>query len=363
MRMIKILSAVSVFGVSNVVVAATWGEATWGESVFGLSDFNVPLPMLSLLLLSGLLACIAHAKKSAVATTAVACAAVAVVLLSGAVLAQTQVPNEFQNGTTIDADEMNANFDALENAIDTIQLLPGPEGPQGEQGPAGAEGPQGIQGRQGVAGPTGPAGPQGEQGPPGPATDITALVEGLCIALGAQGIAPPTGLDCSALGDKTIFVTQGIYSGGSILGLSGADSICQNEANQASLAGVYKAWLSDRSTGVNSRINVLTFINYVRTDGVFVGNGGQLLDINDGDLSAPVNRDAQGNQITGEARVWTNTVPDGSSAGTLDCLNWATSSSSALGSLGFSGFVDDGWTNGGFTAPCNSSLHLYCVQQ
>ena len=83
-------------------------------------------------------------------------------LLSAApfAIAQTQVPHTFQDGGIIEAEEFNANFDALESAIDNIPAGPeGPQGPQGDPGPAGPVGP---------AGPIGPAGPQGEQGPEGP---------------------------------------------------------------------------------------------------------------------------------------------------------------------------------------------------
>ena len=44
-------------------------------------------------------------------------------------VAQTQVPNVFEDGTPAKAAEVNANFDALETAIDAI-----PEGPAGPQG-------------------------------------------------------------------------------------------------------------------------------------------------------------------------------------------------------------------------------------
>ena len=50
----------------------------------------------------------------------------------------------------------------VDEQIDEIELLPGPQGPQGEQGQQGPQGPQGEQGQQG------PQGPQGEQGPQGP---------------------------------------------------------------------------------------------------------------------------------------------------------------------------------------------------
>ena len=60
------------------------------------------------------------------------------------VVAQTQVPNVFEDGTPASAAEVNANFDALETAIDAIPE--GPAGPQGEQGPAGADGRDAVGG-------------------------------------------------------------------------------------------------------------------------------------------------------------------------------------------------------------------------
>ena len=75
-------------------------------------------------------------------------------MFSGAALGQTQVPNDFTAGTPARAAEVNANFDALETAIDQnasdIQSIPA--GPQGDPGPTG---PQGL---QGPAGPTGGSG-------------------------------------------------------------------------------------------------------------------------------------------------------------------------------------------------------------
>ena len=66
---------------------------------------------------------------------------------SSLVDAETQVPNVFEDGTPASAAEVNANFDALESAIDGI-----PAGPQGPAGPAGAAGAQGPAGPQGPAG-------------------------------------------------------------------------------------------------------------------------------------------------------------------------------------------------------------------
>lgn len=101
-----------------------------------------------------------------------------VLVLAATAQAQTQVPNDFQSGTPARAAEVNANFDALESAIDqnavAIQNIPtGPEGPQGPQGVMGPPGPQGAQG------PEGPTGPQGPEGPPGAdlSTEVS-IIEG-----------------------------------------------------------------------------------------------------------------------------------------------------------------------------------------
>jgi hypothetical protein len=55
----------------------------------------------------------------------------------------------------------------LQDQVNNIQLIPGPEGPQGPPGVEGPKGDTGDTGPQGPAGVQGPAGPQGERGPPG----------------------------------------------------------------------------------------------------------------------------------------------------------------------------------------------------
>ena len=61
----------------------------------------------------------------------------------------------------------------LEDRIDNIDLLPGPEGPQGpkgDEGPQGEPGPQGPKGDKGnigLTGDIGPRGPKGDKGDPG----------------------------------------------------------------------------------------------------------------------------------------------------------------------------------------------------
>ena len=90
----------------------------------------------------------------------------------------------FSNGSTADANDVNANFSELETRINNISLTPGPAGPQGPAGvagPAGPQGPAGMSGATGPAGPQGPAGPAGAKGDPGPAGPAGADGTGIVI--------------------------------------------------------------------------------------------------------------------------------------------------------------------------------------
>src|SRR3990170_8322233 len=117
---------------------------------------------------------------------------------------QTAVPYIFNPGTKAKADEVNANFKTLADAINNIQLTPGPQGtqgPQGIQGPVGPQGPAGPEGAQGAQGLPGPQGHQGIQGPPGPqgltGPQGPAGPQGPQGAQGPQGPQGPSGTDGS----------------------------------------------------------------------------------------------------------------------------------------------------------------------
>jgi len=82
--------------------------------------------------------------------------------------AQTNLPHKFSNGTVIDANEVNNNFETLREAIDNVIIGPqGPVGPQGPTGENGKDGPQGLPGKDGQDGSDGAVGPQGPAGPAG----------------------------------------------------------------------------------------------------------------------------------------------------------------------------------------------------
>lgn len=60
-----------------------------------------------------------------------------------------------------------ATVQEVNNAIETIELTPGPQGPQGPQGETGPKGDKGDPGPQGPQGPQGEKGEKGEKGDPG----------------------------------------------------------------------------------------------------------------------------------------------------------------------------------------------------
>ncbi|MCH2097562.1 MAG: pentapeptide repeat-containing protein [Pseudomonadales bacterium] len=114
------------------------------------------------------------------------------------------VPTPFEPNTPARAEDVNDNFEGINNeiqaiaeALEEIELTPGPQGaaglqglpgdagpqgPQGEQGLQGEQGPQGIQGIAGEIGPQGPQGEQGLQGEQGPQG-----IQGIAGEIGPQG--------------------------------------------------------------------------------------------------------------------------------------------------------------------------------
>jgi hypothetical protein len=100
--------------------------------------------------------------------------------------------------------QLRDTLTALDGAIETIELTPGPTGPAGPAGPAGATGPAGAQGPAGATGPAGAAGADGDdayevavaQGFTGTRAQWLATLvgpTGPAGATGAQGPAGPTG--------------------------------------------------------------------------------------------------------------------------------------------------------------------------
>jgi len=154
---------------------------------------------------------------------------------------------------------------------------------------------------------------------------------------------------------KKVFVSKNWVSG-SMGGLAGADSWCQNQANQASLGGSFKAWLSNSSTSASSRLSHASVPYKLVDDTTVVNNWNDLVD---GTLSNKINKDQFGALADGIV-TWTNTKPDGSIENTNSCNNWSSVSGSS--NTGHSGFTDTQWTQFG-SDNCGSYKALYCFEQ
>ncbi len=162
---------------------------------------------------------------------------------------------------------------------------------------------------------------------------------------------------CGAGGPCRVFVTSAPF-GGILGGLTGADTICQNYADSASLRGTYKAWLSDSTASPSTRF-VQSTGPYELVDGTRIAANWTAL--TDGALRAPISLTETGNTIAAAALVWTYTKVDGS-GGTLGehCGNWTVATGS--GFRGTAVYKDSNWTQSG-SAACNTGQHLYCFQQ
>ena len=139
-------------------------------------------------------------------------------LVAGAANAQTQVPNDFTAGTPARAAEVNANFDALETAVDqnaaAIQGIPaGPQGMQGDPGPQGVQGIPGLQGPAGADLSNEVSILQGEQAVQNDRLDaVEATVDDNAadVAVNSTGIAENTAL----INTNTASITAGMAASG-----------------------------------------------------------------------------------------------------------------------------------------------------
>jgi hypothetical protein len=162
---------------------------------------------------------------------------------------------------------------------------------------------------------------------------------------------------CGEGGPCRVFVTENPY-GGSIGGLTGADTICQQTAEARSLSGTYKAWLSDSTDSPSTRF-VRSTGPYLLLDGTKIA--GSWTGLTDGSLRVPINITEIESTVANSEFVWTHTLADGTAAPSDDhCGNWKAAA--VNGGRGSHASADAGWTASGSSA-CNTGQHLYCFQQ
>ena len=124
--------------------------------------------------------------------------------------------------------------------------------------------------------------------------------------------------------------------------------------------GSYQAWLSDGTDSPGTRFLHSTEA-YELVDGTTVAL--DWADLTDGTLQNAIDLDEAGAAQTGETRVWTGTLPDGSAVAS-SCNDWTTSGGGPgeLGAQGHCDQMDSSWTY--FQAePCSEGFHLYCFER
>jgi hypothetical protein len=159
---------------------------------------------------------------------------------------------------------------------------------------------------------------------------------------------------------KIVFVTSSTYRG-DLGGQSGADTKCQARADAASLPGTYMAWLSSATISAIGRFTTHSTFPYGLVNGNKVAD--DWYDLTDGSLDHAIDRDQNGNLVTGT--VWTNTKTDGTvkySTDTTTCSSWTVHASIYQGRYGLNSYTDTYWTDSA-ESYCNAYYRLYCFQQ
>ena len=178
---------------------------------------------------------------------------------------------------------------------------------------------------------------------------ISLLVLSCTFLLGQAQCPQPTGLRA--------FVTQALVPG-DFGGVSVADAICQSEAQEAGLTGIYKAWLSETGVSPSSSFSV-TAESIKLVNKTLIANDSD--DLMDGEISNPLNRTADGGFIY--AVVWTGTDEYGDPTNN-DCSGWQDQTSSTTASIGRTNQTNYKWTNDTvITYGCDKLGRFLCFEQ
>ncbi len=165
--------------------------------------------------------------------------------------------------------------------------------------------------------------------------------------------------------DRLVFVTSEEYSGGSFVGLGGADQRCRSLADQVGLPNFagFKAWLSDSQTDARDRM-FRGRGRYVLINGLVVADSWDALLA--GELDNPINVTEVSE--TKNYLVWTGTNPDGTAvAGADHCSDWTGDLFANEGYWGNTQEVSAEWTLAVSMVDqpqiCLGDLALYCFEQ
>jgi hypothetical protein len=145
-------------------------------------------------------------------------------------------------------------------------------------------------------------------------------------------------------------------------GLTGADAICQAEADgPASIvpAGTYLAWLSDGTDSPDTRFTRSAH-PYLLPDGTKIAE--DFADLTDGSILHPIDIDSTGKSV-GYGVFWTGTNPDGTAAQSfMTCDGWVDPYAQAKGMTGSTTHTGILWSSRARDR-CKRRHQLVCFQQ
>jgi hypothetical protein len=170
-------------------------------------------------------------------------------------------------------------------------------------------------------------------------------------------------LAVAAAPGRIAFVSKGSFGTGT--GISGADTLCQNEASAAGLPNptTFLAMLSTSTTPAASRFDMSAMsAPYVRPDGIQIADAPTVA--TGGALDSGIWQHADGSYVTEfAAQAWTgSTSPNVVGTSVTTCQDWTTHNGADTGSEGVSD-VTDVWWNSNMSTACGDSLSIYCLQQ
>jgi hypothetical protein len=182
---------------------------------------------------------------------------------------------------------------------------------------------------------------------------------GEALAVTLTGPAPPP---CGG-GTCTVFLDffQELFQGSNLGGLTGADGICQQAADDAGLnrdgTATYKAWLSDDTASPSTRFTRAAQ-PYVLPNGTQVA--ADWADLTDSSLDNAIILGPDGQSaLPAPQQAWTGTFADGTGA-PANCGGWTTGADQGL--IGTPADPGPAWSDS-TAAPCTEFRPLYCFQQ
>jgi hypothetical protein len=168
----------------------------------------------------------------------------------------------------------------------------------------------------------------------------------MCAEVGHVARVAPT-----AQPGRNAFVSRTKVTGS--IGLSGADMVCQTEANAAQLTGMYRAYLTTATAPADGRFST-TGLPWRRVDGVLLtAMASQLFGSTPQDpWDTFIARYADGTETN--ERAWTGTTLE-------NCVGWTSASNSINGQFGSTHSTRRGRL-ASTPSPCNSPRVLLCFE-